>query len=60
MVPDSSITSVVAIRSKLQQLKREIQSGRLAYIKVSAGADHVTGIFRRERHVVRVLQLESS
>jgi hypothetical protein len=44
---DAVTASVVAIRSKLAQLKREIQSGRLAYIKVSAGADHVAGISRR-------------
>jgi hypothetical protein len=44
---DAVTASVVAIRSKLAQLKREIQSGRLAYIKVSARADHVAGISRR-------------
>jgi hypothetical protein len=39
--------SVVTIHSKLAQLKCEIQSGRLTYIKVSAGTDHVAEILRR-------------
>lgn len=41
---DAATASVAAIHSKLAQLKREIQSGRLAYIKVSGRADHFAGI----------------
>ena len=46
---DADAASLVAIHGKLMQLVRQIQSERLANIKVSAHTrpDHVAGVSRR-------------